>query len=123
MNPTTSLIHADIFFFITTICLLILTSLLIIFFYYIVKIARHLEHTTKKLREEGDRIIEDISSVRESFEQQGSKISSVLKLIFGSFFGQSKSWGNNESDAKTNKKSKKTTSKTSRKLNPFADLD
>ena len=102
-----SFIHADIFFFITTIVVLVFSALLIIFFYYIVKIARHLEHTTKRLRDEGDRIIDDLSAVRESFENQGNKVASVLRLIFGSFLG-SKMGSYTSGSNKKGKRSSKT---------------
>ena len=82
---TSSFIHADIFFYITTIAVLILTALLIILFYYLVKIARHLEYTAKRLKEEGDRIMDDVSTVRESIEEQGGKALSFLKFVFGAF--------------------------------------
>ena len=80
-----SLIHADIFFYITSVAVVILTILLIILFYYLVKIARHLECTARRLKEEGDRIIDDVSMVRESIEEQGGKALSFLRFIFGAF--------------------------------------
>jgi hypothetical protein len=83
-----SIIHADIFFYITTIAVIILTALLIILFYYLVKIARHLECTAMKLRKESERIIEDVSFVRESIEDQGDKAMSFLKFIFRSFISR-----------------------------------
>jgi len=83
MNP--SFIHADIFFYITSVAVVILTALLIILFYYLVKIARHMEHAARRLKEEGEHIMEDVSAVRESFEEQGGRIVSVLRFVFGSF--------------------------------------
>ncbi|MEI6553610.1 MAG: hypothetical protein WCO09_03510, partial [bacterium] len=77
--------HADIFFYITTIAVVVLTVLLIVLFYYFVKIAKHLERTARRLKEESDRIIDDVSMVRESIENSGGKAISFLKFIFGSF--------------------------------------
>lgn len=104
-----SFIHADIFFYITTIAVVILTALLIILFYHLVRIARHLEHMAIKLREESERIIEDVSLVRESIEDQGGKALSFLKFVFGSFLhrGGSKNTGGD----KTGKRSKVKTRK------------
>ena len=96
-----SLIHADIFFFITSLAVIVLTALLIIFFYYIVKIARHLEHTSKRLMEESDRIM-----VRESIEEQGGKALSFLKFIFGSFIHSRDSSAKSSSSRKTRKTTK-----------------
>lgn len=104
-----SLIHADIFFYITTIAVVILTALLIILFYYLVKIARHLERTALRLREESERIIEDVSIIRESIEDQGGRALSFLKFIFGSFIHSrdSKKGQGNRSEKKSKVKNKK----------------
>lgn len=101
-----SFIHADIFFFITSLAVIVLTALLIIFFYYIVKIARHLEHTSKRLMEESDRIMDDVSIVRESIEEQGGKALSFLKFIFGSFIHSRDSSAKSRSSRKTRKTTK-----------------
>ncbi|MEI6041947.1 MAG: hypothetical protein WCQ00_00015 [bacterium] len=69
----------------TTLAMVVLTSLLIIFLYYIIQIARHLEYTSRKLKEEADRIMEDVLMVRESIEEQGSKAMNLMKFVFGSF--------------------------------------
>ena len=80
-----SLIHADIFFYITSVAVVVLTIMLIVLIYFIIRIAENLEYTSKKLREEGDKIIEDVSIIRESIEEQGSRAVSLFKFIFGSF--------------------------------------
>ena len=110
MNP--SLIHADIFFYITSISVVLLTALLVILFYYLVKIARHLEHTAKRLREESDRIMEDVSIIRESIEEQGGRAMSALRFIFGSFLH---SKGSSRDGSGANKKDKKNTRSKSKK--------
>ena len=105
-----SFIHADIFFFITSLAVIVLTALLIIFFYYIVKIARHLEHASKRLMEESDRIMDDVSMVRESIEEQGGKFMSALRFIFGAFVHSKGSSGRPSSGEKSGsgRKTKKT---------------
>jgi hypothetical protein len=106
-----SFIHADIFFYITTIAVVIFTVLLIILFFYIIKIARHLEKTASKIRKESERVIEDISFVRESIEDQGGRALSFAKFLFGSFtgggsFGKTKeSMGRKKAKNKSRKKS------------------
>jgi hypothetical protein len=95
-----SIIHADIFFYVTTISVVILTALLIVLFYYIVKIARHLERTALRLREESERIIEDVSMIRESIEDQGGRAVSFLKFIFGSFMRSGGSRGGERNGSK-----------------------
>jgi len=104
-----SFIHADIFFYITTIAVVVLTALLIILFYHLVRIARHLERAAMKLREESERIIEDVSFVRESIEDQGGRALSFLKFIFGSFMNKGNS--NKSSRDKAGKRSKVKTKK------------
>ena len=107
-----SFIHADIFFYITSMAVVVLTALLIILFYYLVKIARHMEHTAKRLREESDHIMEDVSMIRESIEEQGGRAMSVLRFIFGSFLGSKIS---SHRKSKSSRKSEKNSRGKSRK--------
>lgn len=83
MTPQSSFIHADIFFYITSISVVVLSVLLVALLYYFVRIAMNLEHTSKRIREEGDNIIDDVSIIRESLEQQGGRIMSMFKLFAG----------------------------------------
>ncbi len=110
-----SFIHADIFFYITSLAVIILTTLLIILFYYLVKVARHMEHAARRFREEGDQILDDVSAIRESFEEGGGKIISVLKFVFGSFLGLKSSSHRN---FKANKKDGKNSKSKSKKEDP-----
>ncbi len=93
-----SFIHADIFFYITTIAIVILTTLLVILFYYIIKIVISLEQTASSIREESERVIEDISSVRESIEEHGGRVANLVKFVFSSLArgGNSKNSENTE---------------------------
>lgn len=100
-----SIIHADIFFYITSISVVVVTIMLIVLFYYVVRIVRNIEHTSEKIKEEGDNILEDISMIRESIEDQGSKFAGVLKFIFGSFWG-SKRASRERSNGRARKASK-----------------
>jgi len=96
MSPT--LIHADIFFYITTIAVVVLTVLVIIFLYYVVKIARHLEHAAKRLKEESDHILDDVSIIRESMEDKGGKAVSFLKFVLGTIVSSKMAKGRKAND-------------------------
>ena len=97
-----SFIHADIFFYVTTISVVLLTVLLIIFLYYVVGIARHLEHTSKRLMEESDAIIADVSTARKSIKNHGGKLFSAIKFILTPLFYSKFSSTKKESKSKKN---------------------
>lgn len=101
-----SFIHADIFFYITSISVVVLTIMLIVVLFYIARIAKHIEHASRKISEESDRIIEDVSMIRESIEEHGSRAMSFFKFIFGSFIRPSKVGSRSSAKAKRNAKNK-----------------
>jgi len=76
-----SFIHADIFFFVTTIAIVILSLALVVILIYIIQIVRDVKEISAKVREEGDRILTDVGELRESLKANGSKFSSLAKLI------------------------------------------
>lgn len=104
-----SIIHADIFFYITSISVVVVTIMLIVLFYYVVRIVRNVEHTSEKIKEESDNILEDISMIRESIEEQGNKFAGVLRFIFGSFLGSKRA--SNKGGGSREKKESKNKSK------------
>lgn len=80
-----TLIHADIFFFITTIAVVFFTIGFIIFAVYFVRILDDLNHISKKMRVEGDKIIEDVETLREKAKEEGAKVKTLLDLFLELF--------------------------------------
>lgn len=80
-----TLIHADIFFFITTIAVVFFTIGFIIFTVYFVRILDDLKHISQKMRAEGDKLIEDVETLREKAKEEGTKIKTVLDLFLELF--------------------------------------
>ena len=93
-----TLIQADIFFFITAVSVIFLTLLSAVALFYIIRILRNVDHLTKKtkeeaahlsetiryittrLREETDRIVEDVEEVR-SLAKKGLQAKTVLSVV------------------------------------------
>ena len=82
-----TLLKADIFFFVTTIVVILLAILLAIAMFYIVRILRDIKHVSSKVKEEGDKIIEDVDDLREDLKKESAKFTGVLS-VFSSFLAK-----------------------------------
>jgi len=76
-----SFIHADIFFFITSIVVVLLSIFLAILFVYGIRILRDVRHISKRVREESDRIIEDVETIRTNVKQDGLHMTTIISFI------------------------------------------
>ncbi len=79
-----TLIHADIFFFLTSIFVVVLTVVLSVGGVYFILILRDMKDISRKVKNEGGEIIEDVKKVREKIEEEGIGLASIGKL-FGLF--------------------------------------
>ncbi len=77
----TTLIHADIFFFITSIAVVILTILLIVALVYIVRILMVIRQISQIIRDQGDKVSEDIDELRDVVRSEGSAARSMWQLF------------------------------------------
>lgn len=88
---------ADIFFFVTAITVVILGLLIAAGLFYTIRILRDVEHISSTVRDESDKIIEDVDDLRKDLKKEGKKLTGVLS-VFASFLTKR---------AKKHKKSKK----------------
>lgn len=61
------LLKSDIFFFVTTIAVIVIGVLLLIALIYTIKILRDIKHVSRAVKEESDKIIEEVENVRTGF--------------------------------------------------------
>ena len=80
-----NIIKADIFFFITSIAVIVSTIGVIIVAIYAIRILRDMKHISKKVSEEGDKIIEGVEYMRKAAKAKGVKIKNVTEFFSGLF--------------------------------------
>jgi len=76
-----TLIQADIFFFITSITVIIIGLFVAAGLFYTVRILRDVKHISSKVREEGDKIVDDVDELREDFKKEGTRLTGVLSVF------------------------------------------
>lgn len=74
-------LKSDIFFFVTTIAVALVSAGLIVVFVYLIKILNDFLFISRKVKEEGEKIIKDVEAVREKAEKEGLR----MKKIFAFF--------------------------------------
>ena len=79
-----TLIKADIFFFLTSVVVVILAILVAVALFYIVRILRDIKILSTKVREEGDKIVDDVDELRIGLKKNSLKITGVF-LAFVNF--------------------------------------
>ena len=60
-----TLVQADLFFFITSIAIVVITIAVLMALFYFIQILRDVRYTTKRIREETDRIVSDVDNLKE----------------------------------------------------------
>ncbi|MHB1316779.1 MAG: hypothetical protein ACYCZW_02900 [Minisyncoccota bacterium] len=81
-----SLLKSDIFFFITTIVIVALGLLISIVLIYLARILSDVKKLSKRVREEGENIVDDVGSLRENIKKNTIRLSDILS--FGFFRGK-----------------------------------
>ena len=82
-----TLIKADIFFFITTIVVILIAILIAAALVYVVRILRDVKHLSTKVKEEGDKIVDDVDDLRVDLKKEGTKLAGVLS-VFANFMSK-----------------------------------
>lgn len=78
-----TLIQADIFFFITSIAIVIVTIAILTALFFAIQILRDVRYTSKRIREEADRIVSDVSGLREFIKKEGKRAINLKELVSG----------------------------------------
>lgn len=81
MENLQTLIHADIFFFITSVAVVIVTILAIIAAVYVIYILRTIKQISQIIRDQGDRVSEDIDELRDIVRHEGASARSLWQFF------------------------------------------
>lgn len=76
-----ALVKSDIFFFITSIAVVVLTIVLAVAAVYVIRILRDVKDLSGKAKDEGEKIIEDMRSVRENMKGKAARLSDILTVL------------------------------------------
>lgn len=89
-----TLLKADIFFVVTTVSVVAITLVLIIALVYLIFVLRELRGLMRRIRQEGEEIMDDVKSIREGVEQSGAKVYDTIswfgRLATRVFLGRSR---------------------------------
>jgi len=81
-----SFIKSDIFFFVTTICIVLVTILFVVILIYLIRVLKDIDFLSKKIKKEGEEIIDDAHSMRMDLKAHGKKASDFISKF--SFFNK-----------------------------------
>ena len=80
--PMQGLLKSDIFFVVTTFAVVFVSAALVVALVYIIRILKDMKILSKKARDEGERILEDVSEFRENAKNKKETLGKIF-----SFFG------------------------------------
>ena len=78
-----TLVQADIFFFITSIAIVVVTIAILIAFFFLIQILRDVRYTSKRIREESDKILSDVGDLRAFLKKEGKRALNIKDLVSG----------------------------------------
>ncbi len=81
-----TLAKSDVFFFITSVAVILLTAMCLVILFYGIRLFRTAVQISRKIKEEGDALSNDIAAIRTKVSEQGFGIKTLFNLISG-FFG------------------------------------
>lgn len=76
-----TLIHADIFFFVATIWAVIISAIFVVILWHAAYIMKDLRHISRKIRDGGDVLSEDLHDLRTVIRTEGADANHVLKYF------------------------------------------
>jgi hypothetical protein len=79
----------DVFFVVTTFAVVLVSVGLVVVLIYVIRILKDMKILSTKAKDEGERILEDVSAFREETEKKGASLSKLFSFFFP-FFGFSK---------------------------------
>jgi K+-transporting ATPase A subunit len=77
-----SLLKSDIFFVVTTIAVVVVGALVAVVLIYLARILSDVKKLSRSVREEGERVVEDIEGLRENIKKNTIKLSDILSFGF-----------------------------------------
>jgi hypothetical protein len=79
----------DIFFVVTTFAIILVSVGLVVALIYVIRILKDMKILSRKARDEGEKILDDVASFREDTKEKGASLSKLFSFFFP-FFGFSK---------------------------------
>ncbi len=76
-----TLMKADIFFAVTTIAIALIAVVLVVALVYLILFLRDVTYISKRVKEESDEILQDVSALRLSLKSEGSKVRNILGFV------------------------------------------
>ena len=78
-----TLVQADIFFFITSAAVVVVSIATLVALVFFIQILLDVRYTSKKIREETDKIISDVDDLRKFVKKEGKRAVNVKEIIGG----------------------------------------
>lgn len=78
-----AVLKADIFFFVTTVAVIAIGIAAIIALIFFIQILRDVRYVSRRIREQSDRIFQDVEDLRSFVKQEGRKTIDFKKLVSG----------------------------------------
>jgi len=78
----TEVMKSDVFFFVTTLAVIVVSVALVIALIYLILILRDARKLSSRARQEGEAILDDLSTAREGVKQGGQKILEMIAALF-----------------------------------------
>jgi len=76
-----TLLKADVFFVVTTVAVVAVAVVFIIALIYLIFILREIKGLMRRIRQEGDEIMDDVKSIREGVERSGAKVQDLIAWV------------------------------------------
>ncbi len=77
-----TILKADIFFIVTTVVVSIIGLLIALVLIYLIRILSDVKKLSRKVRQEGEALVEDIDDLRENIKRNTIKLSDILSFGF-----------------------------------------
>lgn len=78
-----SLLQADIFFFVTSLTIVAVAIAFIIALIFLIQILRDVHHVSGRIREQSDRVFQDVEDLRGFIKREGQKAVNLKELVGG----------------------------------------
>ncbi|PIQ91478.1 MAG: hypothetical protein COV70_03545 [Parcubacteria group bacterium CG11_big_fil_rev_8_21_14_0_20_39_22] len=85
-----NLYHADLFFFVSTIGFILFGILMAVLIFYLIQVVREVRDLTRSIKEEGENILSDFRSIRETVFTGSNKVASFITQVIISAVGMKK---------------------------------
>ena len=75
------LLKSDIFFVVTTFAVVFVSLLLLVALVYVIRILKDMKILSRKARDEGERILEDVAEFRQNAKRRGNYLAKIFSFF------------------------------------------